>query len=81
MKLQDLEKLCKKRGLDLVPFYQTPHTGGTVYNNGNAVATYWHKLGGYVDVTWLVKELAFLLNEEFIRRHKNGPDTQESKKI
>ena len=54
MKMQNLEKLCKEKGLDLVPFYQTPHTGGTVYNNGSAVATYWHKVGGTIDIHWLV---------------------------
>lgn len=57
MKLEHLKNTCKEQGLDLEPFYHTPHTGGTIYNNGSAVALYWHEIGGTVDVLWLVKKI------------------------
>lgn len=57
MQFETLKNTCKERGFDLVPFHQTPYTGGTIYSDENAVATYWHELGGTVSVTWLIKKI------------------------
>jgi hypothetical protein len=57
MELEKLENTCKEQGFDLVPFHQTPHTGGTIYNDKSAVATYWHEIGGTVRVQWLIKKI------------------------
>lgn len=50
--------LVSRLGLVAQRFHQTPHTGGTLYNpSQGAIATYWHKVGGSIDVTWLVKTI------------------------